>query len=490
MKFCALLQKNFAYANIKKSCYLKQKMKKTKTIWHNIRLLGTLIIGGISMLPASAMALANSVYITPSSVSTASGSSFSVQLRITPDTSINAVQADVDYNQSLLSYQSSSLGAFSLCTQDSGGGGVVQFACAIPGGSSVNTDSLIATINFQAISGGNTSLNVTNQNAVSSTSETFTNPSASGASVSISGGTTNNTPVSGGSSPAPAPARTYTPAKTYYTPSTSATPTSSTPTPTPTTAKPATKTPSINITSNSPLNIGFESANINIQLNQAANGKILYGTSPSNLDLTKSITLKSGDNKLNLSQSGLLPGTIYYYRIQLSNGSSNYLSKIQNFVTKGLTLQMTVLGNNNQPLKNQLVTLHSQRPLAAKTNSKGIATFYDVAPGLHHLQIVESGKTLSEPVYVTNNVQNNKTSAPQQAAVVFSDYKLTAGISNYMDVIIIAIFLVFGALCFLAGIRSRHLLEEAIGKCDLSSDSRKEADKYRPVNINRPHPVA
>ena len=88
---------------------------------------------------------------------------------------------------------------------------------------------------------------------------------------------------------------------------------------------------------------------------------------------------------------------------------------------EGLTLQMTVLGNNNQPLKNQLVTLHSQRPLAAKTNSKGIATFYDVAPGLHHLQIVESGKTLSEPVYVTNNVQNNKTSAPQQAAVGVAD---------------------------------------------------------------------
>jgi hypothetical protein len=103
---------------------------------------------------------------------------------------------------------------------------------------------------------------------------------------------------------------------------------------------------------------------------------------------------------------------------------------------------VVVLDKNYLALANRQVTLHSA-PMTATTNSKGVATFTNVAPGVHHVEYTVDNKTYTQPVYVMNNVisSNDTQIAPSQnSAVVFAGF---SGASHSWGAIFEPILLLF-----------------------------------------------
>ncbi len=373
---------------------------KTKLV-----LLGFLVSLGIGLLPAVAShAATGTIYVSPGSMSEEVGGTFSTQVRINPGTSVNAVQATLNYNPSALEWLSNSIGAFSTCTENSGGGGAATFACAMLG-SSTSSDSLIATVSFKTLVGsGSTTLSLSNANAADN--GTYTNPSTSGATVSFY-------------SPAPAPAPTAGPTKSYSYHSSSssvATSSSSTPAATPQPSAPA-KPATIKIND---FTAQFDTASLKVATNVPVQVYLQYGTDKNNLSLSIAPSSLGTSNTVSFDKAELLPGTTYYYQIIAKDASGNITkSPIKSFTTKGYTISITVLDSQNHPLANQPVTLHST-PTNAKTNNQGIATFTNVAPGVHHLLYKAGDKTYSQTVYVSNDfvTKNGKQTAPLQSAAV------------------------------------------------------------------------
>lgn len=360
-------------------------------------LLGSILFSG------KAAAATGSIYLTGGSVQ--KGSAITLSLRIDPGTSVNSVQATVNYDPSQLQFDSSAIGVFSTCTQNSGGGGTVTFSCAMLG-SSTSSDSLIANITFTALAGsGSTSLSVTNANAANAGA--WTDPSASGASVSFT-------------SPAPAP--TPPPSRTYSYSSTSSSNSNAA-------AAPAeVALPQVSVTLN-PIQPEYNTAASVINVTTPVSAYFVYGTNKNDLNLSTTPVTINSSGKLTFTNQNLIPGTQYYYQlIAQINGQTVYAGKVLSFTTKGLTVSVTVLDKNYKPLAGQNVTLHST-PINGVTNDKGTVTFNDVTPGMHELLYsANGGKTYSENVYVNNNVSlgsnNSETSAPQSAAVILAGYKV------------------------------------------------------------------
>ena len=69
------------------------------------------------LFPGLVLAASNVIYITPQNTTVNQGANFSVEVRIDPNSSINAVQAYVNYNSSIIQYDSLSLGGVhALCS--------------------------------------------------------------------------------------------------------------------------------------------------------------------------------------------------------------------------------------------------------------------------------------------------------------------------------------------------------------------------------------
>ena len=92
------------------------------------------------------------------------------------------------------------------------------------------------------------------------------------------------------------------------------------------------------------------------------------------------------------------------------------------------------------------MTLHST-PVTATTNSHGIATFTNVAPGVHHVEYSANKTVYSEPVYVTSNFVTDGTTqfAPSQnAAVVLTSYHQPTGIQKSTVILVLVGALIIG----------------------------------------------
>ena len=421
---------------------------------HKIKsaLLALTLIVGLCFIPGRAFAGTGFIYISPGTVNAEINGTFSVQLRINPGTSVNAVQATVSFNTSALQLLSTSLGAFSTCTQNSASGGTVSLACAMLG-SSTSSDSLIDTITLKALAGsGSTPISVSG-NAASS--GTYTNPSVSGATINF------YSPA-----PAPAPAPTTSQSQTYTSAprSSSTPPSSSSPAPSPSATPTTTPPPPVVSFSAKSISVQFTGGLLSIRTNIPVKISIIYGTSQQTMNQTSAQTSLGTKNVLDLG-NGLTPGTTYYYQIIATDGNGNITKgPVGTFTTKGYTISVTVLDNLNHPIPDQSVTLHSS-PMVSQTNSKGVATFTNVAPGIHHLEYVSGGKIYSEVVYVVNDVTGNgahETAKPQTAAVVFANYTYKPKHWNWMLTVIIGAILVAFALGFSrfsfigAAIKLRH----------------------------------
>lgn len=420
----------------------------------------------IGLLPGHSDAAAGEIYLSPSSASVQVGNQITLGLRINPGVSVNAVQATINYDASDLQFVSLSLSAFPTCVQDSGGGGSVVFSCTILG-SSVTSDSLIANVNFEALTGsGSTSLTLSNANAANNGS--YTDPSTAGATISFT------TPAPPPSSPSPPPSSgnsshsSKTTAKSSSSPTTpstsssssSSTPTSSSSASSPTSSTPTTSTSPVKISS-TPTQIEFNKASIVVSSNTPAQFYIKYGTSKNDLNLSTTPTMLGKTATVSLANANLTPGTKYYYEIiaKSADGGIQAQTPLSSLTTKGYTLSVTVLDNQYHPLVGKLVTLHSAKPLTATTNSRGIATFTNVAPGLHHVDYSNDSHIYSQTLYVTNDFVTHgysQTAAPQTAAVVLSSYHQPSGISA-SEILGLLVVLIIGGFILISPRRPRPI---------------------------------
>ncbi len=395
--------------------------RKLKTNMRIGRKLINLLVAGALIAPAfmqTVLASTGVIYISPGSSSLQVGSSETLQLRINPGTTVDGVQATVNFSTADLQLNSvdTSGSPFSAQLQKSISGGTITLALGnLSGG--VSTDSLIADMNFTAlVSSGSTGLSVTNANATSSGS--YTNPSASGASVSFTappaappsgGGSSGSSGSSGGTA---AKHSTY-----YYSSSTSSTSPSAPATPSSTPQQ--TPTPPVHLTGNV-VSVGYTSAILDVTSNQNVNFFAQYGTDAKDLSGKTATTTPSTKTTLTLggASAPLTPGTEYYYQVigQDSSGKQTALP-VQRLMTTGFTLHVTVFNGQNQPLAHQKVSLHS-RVQTTTTNGSGVATFTNVAPGVHHLEYTYNGHHYSTVLYVTNSApQTGKGTGKVLAAV-------------------------------------------------------------------------
>ncbi|MGH7238894.1 MAG: hypothetical protein ACREHG_02390 [Candidatus Saccharimonadales bacterium] len=406
----------------------------TKTKMHYRKLKAVLFTFTLALCTLNwssySLAATGTIYLSPSSTSVVDGNSFTEALRINPGTSVNAVQATVDYNAGALQFDSDSIGAFSTCTQNSGGGGSVTLACAMLGGST-SSDSLIANITFTAlISSGSSSLSISNANAADN--GTYTDPGSSGATAYFSA-PASSSPPSGSSGPS---GGSGSGGGTYYhhsysSSSTSSTPTTSGSTPATSSSSPQSSALATKVTLSVLTDrIQFTNAKFTALSNVPIQTYAEYGLSPKNLSVSTPLSTSSKSSIIDLGNPGLIPGTTYYYKIVAKNSSGAVVAStpIEQFKTRGYQVSVTVLDKNYHPLSGKTVYLHST-PMETTTNSKGIAIFNDVSPGLHHLQYSVGSHTYSQSVYVTDNLVTTgglQSAAPRSSAVILSGYVASA----------------------------------------------------------------
>lgn len=178
------------------------------------------MIGGLAapffMATTPAYAAATSLYLSPSSANVTVNASFNVGVRINAGEPINAVEANLTYNQSQLQFisLSGSGSAFGVEAPSSGGGGEITINRGNVSG--VSGDNLVATVTFKALTS-----NVTSSVSFNGNSQALKASDNSNGLTSTNGGNFNLKAVV---TPAP-PAKTPTPAS----------PTVKTQTPSPTT---------------------------------------------------------------------------------------------------------------------------------------------------------------------------------------------------------------------------------------------------------------
>lgn len=135
-------------------------------------------VGGYALWKGLAAPNPPTIYLTPASQTFGPSSSFSVQIRENSGTTtVNAIQANLSYNTSLLTLTSINLSgtAFGITAQNVGANGVINLGLGVSGGSpAVSGDQLVATLNFTTTTtGGTASVPFTTGSAlVSSTTNT------------------------------------------------------------------------------------------------------------------------------------------------------------------------------------------------------------------------------------------------------------------------------------------------------------------------------
>lgn len=416
----------------------------------------TLGISLVSMMPKS-LAAGGTIFFSPSSLSETSGSIFTVDVDVNPGTSINAVQVDVSYDSSLLQYDSSTPITFTLCAQNSGGGGSVSMGCA---GSATSSQIEVAAITFTALAGsGSTSLSLSGSYAANGGSSVSLSPSDASVSFTTPSSQSGSGSGSGGSK-----------TSSTHTATTKAAATTASSGGTTTASPAATTSPSVSLPKVSINSISVKpnltSASVTVNSSSNITSVVNYGGVPSSL--VQSIT-SSTNNKTNvINLPNLTPASTYYYQvIDEYNGSPVSTSTIKLFETSGFTLSVTVLDSHYAPLAGQVVYLHSN-PIKAVTNSKGIATFYNVPSGVHHLDYTSGGKSYSEVVYVSDTVvvKGSSVSAPTQSqSVILSGYvnRSSGSLKAVLLTLILIVILLF-ALMSVVGSRHKDNLKSGVNK--------------------------
>lgn len=441
-------------------------MNKWRKPFSILTVIAVVAVGGATWFTNVAHAAGGQIYTTVGSNTVTPGGTVTVNVRINPSTPTDTVNVILTYPSTMtyanISYAGSPFDQhFGLTT----GGGQVSFAAAMLG-TSVSTDSFIATVTFTAATGstgtGTASFSLSGSNAASG--GTPTNPTIGTAStvsfVCASGqtGTPPNctTPTSGGSNggtgstggtgntggsktTTPPPSSTST-SKTGTSSGTSAGGTGSTSTQT---VKPQGTPASV-----TDQNVQYTKVSITCTTKTAATAYIRYGIN-GNLTSNTPVSPISNTHTIVLDPTTLLPGTTYSY-VVVSTDANGTVSQtaVQTFKTKGIQVTLTLTDSNHKPLKNQTVTLHSD-PMTGKTDDKGNVTFSDVPTGAHQVIYVNGKKTYTQAITVVNDIQTvgeAQTAEPQTFSVVYDFAQSTLNMLWVWLGIIVLIVIVLAVL--------------------------------------------
>jgi len=408
----------------------------------------SLIILVLLILPLKTYATSSgTIYLSPSSLNQEINSTFTVQLMINPGTSVNAVQANVNYNPADLQYVSNSIsgGAFPTCVQDSPQSTDVVFGCTILAGS-VSSNALIATITFKAINVSDTGLTLSNANAASD--GTYTNPTALNSSVSIY-----PTPT-----PAPAPTQNNQSQNNNYSysttnqSSTSSTTTTATTPPATTAHQPSSPTKfKIQL---SKLNINANQASLMINSSNNLDLSVKYGLSSNDLNQQTTAVKSTGQNMINLNN--LDPHTNYFYQIFGSYNNQVSDTAVQEFQTEGLNITITVLTNKFKPITDQTFYLNNLSNKAT-SNQNGQLVFYDQSPGTNQLIYFINHKKYSHSIYIPALYVNHNLQ-PQSTIITLQNYHLDSlNQSDLASLATILIFIIGISARLIIGHKHRHL---------------------------------
>lgn len=377
-------------------------------------------------------AAAGQIFISPASKSVQKGSNVTVDVRINPGGATDGVEATIGYDASKLQFVSSS-GAGSPYTielTNTGGSGTVSIARGILGGTVSANNSLVAKVTFKALAGSGSA--VLDLSGNSTTGGAYNGPAATDGTISFTTPvvtpppTTPNPPSNPDPDPDPTPSNPNPPSSgggsgggSGGSGSGGSGGGSSTPT-TPTTNPGEAQTTASKrvITLRKLL---YKRAVFQITGPKPFSTYIKYGVGDQ-LNFSTKPTKFRTKHTVSLNNPLLVPGTTYSYVVVTTNAAGKVeQTETRTLKTKGYTVSVTVTDKQNRPLKNQMVTLHSD-PITARTNSDGLATFEDVPPGNHTLEFEQNGKKASQPIEVLDSVvitANAEVAEPQTFAVVF-----------------------------------------------------------------------
>ncbi|OGY25817.1 MAG: hypothetical protein A2Z24_00445 [Candidatus Woykebacteria bacterium RBG_16_44_10] len=348
------------------------------------KLLIVSLLLGVTWLsnPHQAFAAAN-FYLSPASKTVSQGSSFAVAVRVSSAEAIDSVQANLSYPADKLDFLSisTSSSAFSLQWENSGGGGSVRIARSVPGGS-VSGDKLIATVSFRA-----------KQSSGSATISFAGGTEAVSAGTSVGGGKTGGTYTF---SPAPPPPP---------------------PPPPPDTTAP--KITDVKVTATT-----FKGATIEWKTDEDSSSAVEYGLN-NKYGLTAQSEGLTKAHKVAFSSEFLIPGETYHFKVKSADAAGNLATSTDStFKAHGFTVKIKVVNEKGKPVEGAKVTLSSE-PLTRVTDKDGVATFENVAPGKHLVNVEFGGKLQSSTIEVKDATEEELKTG--KLATQSSQVKVTAG---------------------------------------------------------------
>ncbi|MDZ7744528.1 MAG: cohesin domain-containing protein [Candidatus Saccharibacteria bacterium] len=331
------------------------------------------------LMPTKTQAETASVFVSPSSSSVTKGDKITVQVRVNSGTDpMNTAQARLNFDSSRLQYVSYSSGAFTTPVATNQTSSSFEYAGALLG-STVSGNQLIFSVTLKAVATGTASLSISNAQ-VANAGESFT-LSTSGGSISITSDSSGGS--SGGSDS-----------------TTSSPPTSSSPSggqQTQTSPEPV----------EPPKFVGepeFEQTQgtilVKLEADKPSSLRVGYATGDDEQEIVWERDEKTKHELLVGKDQPLQAGTKYKLQIRLTDTDGNHSdTKTASVRTKGVTFKVKILDQDDQPLVDHPVELHSE-PLQATTDDAGYATFEDVTPGKHTLVFEIDGITMRQPVKV------------------------------------------------------------------------------------------
>jgi hypothetical protein len=301
---------------------MKQRLKPSLAAG----LASLLLLLGIA--PAASAAGTASMYLVPSSGTYAPGAVISVGVyEDSGSDQVNAVQANLTYSTSTLTFSSiSDSSAFGVDAQSTGGGGSVQIGRGAI--SPVSGAQLVATVRFTASAAGSASISFASGSAVVRSSDNQNE------SLSTSGGSyTVSAPAPPPSSPPPTSSGGSTKKTTSGSTSHSTTPAPS-PSPSPNSG-PAPAAPTVlTISSISSQIVDPDSVKVSWKTSLDASSEVQYGISTKYI-LSASDATMTKDHLLALSQLNLTRPLVYHYVVKSVDANGNQVtSKDMTFSTK------------------------------------------------------------------------------------------------------------------------------------------------------------
>jgi hypothetical protein len=328
--------------------------------------ISTLLIGLIS--PAISYAATANMYLTASSNSVAKNSNLDIGVRINSgDTSINAVQANLNYSSDKFDFVSiTPASTFPIESENSGGNGSIHMGRGIIG--SVKGDQLIATVTLKAKNTGTGDVKfAAGSSATESGSNKMVQVSTGDATYTI--GEEQGSSSAGSANDKIAP-----------------------------------KISNVKVSE-----VGYSTAKITWKTSEPARTEINYGTNKS-YGITATDNNYVTDHSMTLASEALTAGTTYHFRITNRDTAGNASSTADStFTTRGSSIIVTVVGKSDRPVKGALVTVDNST--SQKTDEDGKVIFSNLGGGKHtvvaqaHDKSAKVTATTSIPQFSPTNVK-------------------------------------------------------------------------------------